>query len=352
MTGSRHVASLTVKPPDVSRDGSTLTSVTSADVPLLDGLSIRRMIIAPTVVREPHWHTNAAELGYCLDGQALVTIFADANVYEQFTVTAGQLYYVPSGALHTIENTGPTACEIIAAFTHEAPQEFGMRASLAVFSDAVIGNTLHVEADTLRDRSHDVVDDVFETLPGPPAVGAEDERPSPNKFDVEAQSAPIRTASGTAKLARSQFWPILTDIAMYSLRISDEGMREAHWHPFTAEMGYVARGRGRMTILDPDGQWDTYELNPGDVYFVPRAYPHHIEDISEDGDIHFLIFFDQPMPADVGYRAAMSALRPEIVADLFELPADQVPAIPFTAQDPLVVERINPVDPVDVSPST
>jgi oxalate decarboxylase len=128
MTGSRHVASLTGKPPDVSRDGSTLTSVTSADVPLLDGLSIRRMIIAPTVVREPHWHTNAAELGYCLAGQALVTIFADANVYEQFTVTAGQLYYVPSGALHTIENTGPTACEIIAAFTHEAPQEFGMRA--------------------------------------------------------------------------------------------------------------------------------------------------------------------------------------------------------------------------------
>jgi oxalate decarboxylase len=345
MTGTRHVASLAAKTPDARRDGSTLTSLTSADLPLFDGLSIRRMIIAADMLREPHWHTNAAELGYCLDGQALVTIFADANRYEQFTLTAGQMFYIPSGALHTIENTGATSCEIIAAFTHETPQEFGMRASLAAFSDAVIGNTLHVEADTLRERSHDVVNDVFERASAAPAVTDDDERPSPNKFDVEAQSAPIQTASGTAKLARSQFWPILTDIAMYSLRISDEGMREAHWHPFTAEMGYVAKGRGRMTILDPDGRWDTYELNPGDVYFVPRAYPHHIEDLTEDGDIHFLIFFDQPMPADVGYRAGMSALRPEIVADLFKLPADRVPTLPFTAQDPLVVERINPIDP-------
>lgn len=352
MTGSRHVASLTVKPPDVSREGSTLSSVTSADLPLLDGLSIRRVVIAPAAVREPHWHANAAELGYCLDGQALVTIFADENRYEQFTVTAGQMYYIPSGALHTVENIGTTACEIIAGLTHEAPQDFGMRASLAVFSDAVVGNSLHVEAGALGGRSHDVVDDVFERVAAGPAVNVGDERPSPNKFDVEAQSAPIQTASGTAKLARSQFWPILTDIAMYSLRISDEGMREAHWHPFTAEMGYVAKGRGRMTILDPDGQWDTYELNPGDVYFVPRAYPHHIEDLTEDGEIHFLIFFDQPMPADIGYRAGMSALRPEIVADLFKLPTDQVPAIPFTAQDPLVVERINPVDPVDVRRTT
>ena len=79
------------------------------------------------------------------------------------------------------------------------------------------------------------------------------------------------------------------------------GMREPRWHPVTAEMGYVARGHARMRVLDPDGALDEYVLSPGDAYFVPRAYPHHIEDIG-DGDINFLIFFDQPTPGDVGYR--------------------------------------------------
>ena len=26
---------------------------------------------------------------------------------------------------------------------------------------------------------------------------------------------------------------------MYSLRVNENGMREPHWHPVTAEMGYV-----------------------------------------------------------------------------------------------------------------
>ncbi len=75
---------------------------------------------------------------------------------------------------------------------------------------------------------------------------------------------------------------------MYSLRVREDGMREPHWHPVTSEMGYIHVGHARMTILDPDGRLDTYLLEPGDVYFVPASYPHHIEVIGDD-DIHFLV---------------------------------------------------------------
>ena len=34
---------------------------------------------------------------------------------------------------------------------------------------------------------------------------------------------------------------------------------------------------GADAVLDPDDTLDAYLLNPGDVYFVPRAFPHHIE---------------------------------------------------------------------------
>ena len=88
---------------------------------------------------------------------------------------------------------------------------------------------------------------------------------------------------------------------MYSLRITDKGMREPHWHPETAEMGYIHSGNARMTVLNPDGSTDTYLLKPGDMYFIPPAYPHHIEQLGDE-TIHFLIFFDQPSPQDIGYR--------------------------------------------------
>lgn len=66
---------------------------------------------------------------------------------------------------------------------------------------------------------------------------------------------------GSARLARVQFWPALKDLAMYSLRIREDGMREPHWHPITAEMGYMHRGSARMTVMDPDGSLDTWYMN-------------------------------------------------------------------------------------------
>jgi len=101
-----------------------------------------------------------------------------------------------------------------------------------------------------------------------------------------------------------------------------------------------------MTILDPDGSLDTYLLEPGDVYFVPRAYPHHIENVGEE-ELDFLIFFDQPTPGDVGYRATASAFSREVLSAAFKVPERDLPRFPFTPVDPLIVARPNPIDAVD-----
>jgi oxalate decarboxylase len=121
-------------------------------------------------------------------------------------------------------------------------------------------------------------------------------------------------------------------------------MREPHWHPVTAEMGYVHRGSARMTIMDPDGALDTYTVHEGEVYFVPRAYPHHIE-VVDAPEIHLLIFFDQPTPADIGYRASMSAYSRNVLAATFGVALDALPDLPFTPTDPLIVTRNNALAP-------
>jgi oxalate decarboxylase len=143
---------------------------------------------------------------------------------------------------------------------------------------------------------------------------------------------------------------------MYSLRVTEVGMREPHWHPVTAEMGYVQHGDARMTVMNPDGTLDTWTMTTGDMYFIPRAYPHHIENIgtldsspeslrsSPPADWHFLIFFDQPTPADIGYRASASAYSREVLSAAFDTHIDDLPNFPFTPVDPLVVTRSNPLD--------
>jgi oxalate decarboxylase len=87
----------------------------------------------------------------------------------------------------------------------------------------------------------------------------------------------------------------------------------------------------------------TWLLKEGDVYFIPRAYPHHIE-VVDAPDLHFAIFFDQPTPGDIGYRASASAYSREVLAATFNMHIDDLPNFPFTKTDPLIVTRSNPVD--------
>jgi oxalate decarboxylase len=100
--------------------------------------------------------------------------------------------------------------------------------------------------------------------------------------------------------------------------------------------------------MDPDGSVDTYYLKPGDIYFIPAAYRHQIEVVGDE-EIHFLIFFDQTMPRDVGYRTLATALSREVLAATFGVRENNMPQFPVTVKEPLIVGKVNPIDPVQKS---
>ncbi|TVY87850.1 Oxalate decarboxylase [Lachnellula willkommii] len=148
------------------------------------------------------------------------------------------------------------------------------------------------------------------------------------------------------KSARNQFWPALQDISMYALRIEEDGMREPHWHSSTAEMGYVREDEARVSVMDPDGSVDTGHILPqamGLLFFFPVAYPQQIEVIG-DKEIHFLIFFNQPRPGDVGYRTSATALLRGVLAATFGVLQSQLSIFPTTTKYPLLVGRVNKRD--------
>ncbi|HTZ87249.1 MAG TPA: cupin domain-containing protein [Solirubrobacteraceae bacterium] len=341
---SKHVFHLGETEPQLSTPYGTRTSVRREDFPILDRISLARLTLESGGFREPHWHANANELGYCVAGKVLVTVFGDGNVHASFTISAGEMFFVPSGALHAIENLGETATDLMIAFSHEQPEDFGFSGSVGMLTANVIGNTWGLAADELAGLRKDASDIFASRVAGDAEIDESTSYPNPLKLDLEGLSPRIENAYGTLRTARLDTWPALDRLAMYSLWIKGDGMREPHWHPETGELGYVLTGRARMTVRSADGTTDTYELGPGDVYFIPRAYPHHIENL-EDYETHFLVFFDQSEVRDIGYTGSADAIPRRILAPTLGLDPAALPQLPPMPSDLLIVEKRNPVDP-------
>ena len=240
---SRHATSLTNGEIVEENDLGSIRRVTADSFPILAGMSIKRIVVNPGAMRTPHWHADCNELTYCVSGTSLVSVLDTYSKFSSFTVSAGEMFHIDSGSLHHVENIGEEPAEFVLSFRSERPEDFGLAATFGAMTDAVLGNTYDLPASDFAKMRRDTIDRKLAKRNGDPVVPTAAHFDDPHKFAVEAQSPPIGIAVGSARLARLQFWPALKDLSMYSLRIREDGMREPHWHPVTAEMGYVHKGK-------------------------------------------------------------------------------------------------------------
>jgi oxalate decarboxylase len=47
-------------------------------------------------------------------------------LHDTFTIAEGEMFFVPSGYLHAIANTGKESAEFLIAFSHHEPEDFGL----------------------------------------------------------------------------------------------------------------------------------------------------------------------------------------------------------------------------------
>ena len=339
MEVSKHVRSLKSEDATFESIAGSIMRLGPSQLPILNGLSIRRLVLAPKAIREPHWHANANELGYCVGGLALVTIIGNHGSRDVFHISDGEMFFFPSGTVHAIENTGDAQAEFILAFSNEDPEDFSLSGAFDVMSDPVLLSTFEWKPETsLSFGRFDANTPIFE-LGHQPTIEKQALHPNKLKFLIEKSAPHVTSPAGSAKTAQAPAWPVLDGISMFSVRINEIGLREPHWHPETAEMGYVLDGNGQMTVLDPDGSSDTYSIGPGDVYFIPPAYPHHIENTGT-GTLHILIFFSRSAPQDIGYRAAAAGYSRDVMAAELGLLEHALPPLPIDIDDPLIVARL------------
>jgi oxalate decarboxylase len=118
------------------------------------------------------------------------------------------------------------------------------------------------------------------------------------KFALEKSEGRV-IGGNSAKEATVVQLPISKGISGVTMRLARGGMREMHWHATAAEWAFVVSGRVRTTVIQPNGQSETNDFEPGDVWYFPRGHGHMLECLG-DKPCHFVLIFDNGYFSEFG----------------------------------------------------
>ena len=118
------------------------------------------------------------------------------------------------------------------------------------------------------------------------------------KFALEKSKGKVIGQSFGKEATVTQL-PISKGIAGVSMQIEPGAMRELHWHATAAEWAFVDKGRVRTTVIDPQGNSETNDFEPGDVWYFPRGHGHMLECLGNE-TCHFVLIFDNGYFSEFG----------------------------------------------------
>src|SRR5437763_3623869 len=118
------------------------------------------------------------------------------------------------------------------------------------------------------------------------------------KFALEKSKGKV-IGKSYGKEATVEQLPISKGIAGVSMKLEPGAMRELHWHATAAEWAFVIEGRVRTTVIDPQGNAETNDFGPGDVWYFPRGHGHMLECLG-DRPTHFILMFDNGYFSEFG----------------------------------------------------
>ena len=118
------------------------------------------------------------------------------------------------------------------------------------------------------------------------------------KFELEKSQGRVIGGSYGKEATVAQL-PISKGIAGVAMKLEPGAMRELHWHATAAEWAFVISGRTRTTVIDPKGNAETNDFEPGDVWYFPRGHGHQLECLGDE-PTHFILIFDNGYFSEFG----------------------------------------------------
>ena len=320
------------------QDGGWSRQVNVHDFPISKDIAGVNMRLTAGGIRELHWH-EANEWSLMLDGNCRLTALnIDGSTYVS-DVTAGDLWYFPTGVPHSLQGLGPDGCEFLLVFDEGKFSE----ENTTLLSDWMI----HTPRDVLA-KNWGVTKDALDPLKSVPPEGRyifQAPVPGPLKQDEQAVMRDGRAATtafqfrmlrmppqkstknGAVRIVDSTNFPASANIAMAHVTLKPGGLRELHWHPNADEWQYYIQGSGRMTVFFNKATARTIDFRAGDVGYVPQTLGHYIENTG-DTDLVFVEMFKASSYQDISLNDWLTHLPPDLVMQHLGISAQTLAAIP------------------------
>jgi oxalate decarboxylase len=94
----------------------TVRITDSSNFPVSTTIAAALVEVEPGGMRELHWHPNADEWQYYIEGEARMGVFGSSGQARTFDYRAGDVGYVPLGMGHYVENTSKTPMRFLEMF--------------------------------------------------------------------------------------------------------------------------------------------------------------------------------------------------------------------------------------------
>jgi len=153
----------------------------------------------------------------------------------------------------------------------------------------------------------------------------------PVRFTHSLDGSPAKaTSGGWAREVTTRHLPIATGIAGAHLFINPGGAREMHWHTTAAEWAYILDGHCQVTVLDPEGDIEIANYQPGDLWYFPQGHSHSIQTLG-DAPCHAILAFDDGLYGEhgtFGISDWLSQLDPALLTRNLGFPPAALAAFP------------------------
>src|ERR1700733_4607442 len=96
-----------------------------------------------------------------------------------------------------------------------------------------------------------------------------------------------------------------------------------------------------MAVVGPRNERESFEIEPGQVVFVPQGYFHYFENIGED-DLRLLVVFNDSTAEsdnDIGISVSLGGVPRHALAATFGVPKSVFDEIPKLHQEQVIVAR-------------
>ncbi|PMD35097.1 putative oxalate decarboxylase oxdC [Hyaloscypha variabilis F] len=125
--------------------GGTLKIIDSRNFPIATTIAATVVNLEPNGLRELHWHPNAAEWLYFINGTGRATVFLGSATARTFDFTSGDTAVFPDNTGHYIENTSATQnLTWIELYKADRVEDISLTQWLALTPSDIVANTLKI----------------------------------------------------------------------------------------------------------------------------------------------------------------------------------------------------------------